>query len=88
MSNPQDRFHLTNQWEYLQQKYGCNLTADSRSHDFAVQVHRDSTSTFIGNPSLLSYLSLVEGNHPAKTAVSLIEKMIQPCGPTPQGEGS
>ncbi|KAL0223042.1 hypothetical protein P9112_002432 [Eukaryota sp. TZLM1-RC] len=84
MSNPADRFHGTGQWEHLQSKQVDSHGVHTTRHDFAVQIHRDCHAAFVGNKSVLHYLSMVEGEHPRKMFLSRIESMLEPCGPKPK----
>ncbi|BGP47462.1 Splicing factor 3B subunit 5 [Rhodotorula kratochvilovae] len=48
--------------------------------------HRDTSSSIVGHPALLQYLSIADGESCARMKFELTERMLQPCGPPPPKE--
>ena len=49
-----------------------------------VNQHRDSCASYIGHSSLVSYFAVAENQSIGRVKYNLLQKMIQPCGPTPK----
>ncbi|GAA6063015.1 hypothetical protein JCM10212_001794, partial [Sporobolomyces blumeae] len=45
--------------------------------------HRDTSSSIVGHPALLQYMSIADGESTGRTKFELTERMLQPCGPPP-----
>lgn len=70
----------------VQSKFVGTGHADTTRYEWMVNIHRDSLASYIGHPSLLSYLAVAENESIARVRYNLTDKMLQPCGPPPQKE--
>ncbi|TNY20460.1 splicing factor 3B subunit 5/RDS3 complex subunit 10 [Rhodotorula diobovata] len=52
-------------------------------YEWLTNQHRDTSSSIVGHPALLQYLSIADGEACARTKFELTERMLQPCGPPP-----
>jgi len=51
--------------------------------EWAVNHHRDAMASHIGHSDLLAYFAVAEGEAIGRVRYTLLEKMLQPCGPPP-----
>jgi splicing factor 3B subunit 5 len=72
------------QVEHLQSKYIGTGHADITKHDWLVNQHRDSISSYIGHPNLTSYFAIAQNLSRERVKTDLLARMIQPCGPPPK----
>ncbi|KAK7045946.1 hypothetical protein VNI00_006941 [Paramarasmius palmivorus] len=54
--------------------------------DWLTHQHRDTLSSIVGHPTLLSYLAIADGEARGRVKFEMTERMLQPCGPPPQKE--
>mmetsp|Transcript_21433 Transcript_21433/g.29992 ORF Transcript_21433/g.29992 Transcript_21433/m.29992 type:complete len:89 (+) Transcript_21433:3-269(+) len=74
------------QLEHLQSKYVGTGHAEANKYEWLSNQLRDSYSSFVGHPALLSYLSIAEGKSLARTKYEYLDRMVNPCGPAPKLE--
>lgn len=79
-----DRYNIHSQLEHLQSKYIGTGHADTTKFEWLVNQHRDSFSSYLGHPDLISYVAVCENEAKARVKFNLMEKMLQPCGPPPE----
>lgn len=51
--------------------------------EWAVHQHRDSYASYVAHKPLLSYIAISQNESLERTRYTMIQKMIQPCGPKP-----
>jgi splicing factor 3B subunit 5 len=51
--------------------------------EFAVNMHRDTIASNVGHSDILSFFSVAQNESIGRTRHTLLEKMVQPCGPPP-----
>ena len=81
-----DRFNINRNWEHLQAKYVGTGHADTSKFEWAVNQHRDTMASHIGHRDFLSFSAVVENEAVGRVRYTMLEKMLQPCGPPPQTE--
>jgi splicing factor 3B subunit 5 len=59
-------------------------TPDTSKFEWRVQQKRETIATILLLPGLLSYQATALGQSEAETRFSLMESMVQPCGPEPK----
>jgi splicing factor 3B subunit 5 len=69
--------------EQLQQRHVGTLHPDSTKYEWLSNMHRDSSTSMLGHPALLSYMAIARNVPRALAKTDLIEGMIRPCGPPP-----
>ena len=74
---------LSKNWEHLQNKFLGTGHPDMTRHELAVQNHRDTYATILGHHDMLLYAAAAEGVCGARMRLSLMERMIAPCGAPP-----
>ncbi|KAF8910069.1 splicing factor 3B subunit 5/RDS3 complex subunit 10, partial [Gymnopilus junonius] len=68
----------------------CELTvclkghADLSKYEWLTHQHRDTLSSIVGHPTLLSYLAIADGESIGRVKFEMTERMLQPCGPPPK----
>jgi splicing factor 3B subunit 5 len=70
--------------EQIQLQHEGTGTPDTTRHEWREHQYRDSLATIVMLPGLLSYQSMALGEPEAIVRTRLIEKMVQPCGPSPE----
>ncbi|KAJ5076442.1 splicing factor 3b subunit 5 [Anaeramoeba ignava] len=83
MAEEERRLSLNIQQEHIISKYVGTGNTDMSKHDWLVNQHRDTYASYIGNPSMLYFISIVENEPIAKLKYNFLQKMVQPCGPPP-----
>ncbi|KAG1813184.1 splicing factor 3B subunit 5/RDS3 complex subunit 10 [Suillus subaureus] len=78
------RYTANTQLEHLHARYTGTGHADLTKYDWITHQHRDTLSSIVGHPSLLSYLALADGEAIGRTKFEMTERMLQPCGPPPK----
>jgi len=82
-----DRFNVnisfSKNWEHLQNKFVGTGHPDISKFEWAVNHHRDSMASHIGHSDMLAYFAVAEGEAIGRIKYTLLEKMLQPCGPPP-----
>ena len=86
MTTLQDRFNINSQLEHLQAKYVGTGHADLGRFEWAVNVHRDSYTSYIGHHPLVSYFAIAENESVGRKKYDLMQKMLLPCGFPPARE--
>merc|ERR1712117_710686 len=76
-----ERYNIHSQLEHLQSKYIGTGHADTTKYDWAVNQHRDSLASYQGHYDLTNHFSIAENESKARIRFSLMESMLQPCGP-------
>lgn len=66
------------QIEHLQSKYIGTGHADITKHEWLVNQHRDSISSYVGHPNLISYFAIAQNLGRERVKTNLLQKMIQP----------
>ncbi|KAH9394208.1 PREDICTED: splicing factor 3B subunit 5-like [Rhagoletis zephyria] len=78
-----DRYNIHSQLEHLQSKYIGTGHADTTKFEWLVNQHRDTYATYFGHPDLMAYFAIAENESIGRMRFNLMEKMLQPCGVTP-----
>ena len=82
-----DRFNvnisLSKNWEHLQNKFLGTGHPDMTRHELAVAHHRDTYATMLGHADMLLYAAAAEGVCSARMRLTLMERMVAPCGAPP-----
>ena len=85
-----DRFNVnvsfSKNWEHLKTKFVGTGHPDQQRHDWVVQHHRDSISTAVGHADMLDFFAAGENEAPGRIRFSMLERLLQPCGPPPKLE--
>ncbi|KAI7865244.1 splicing factor 3B subunit 5/RDS3 complex subunit 10 [Spinellus fusiger] len=81
-----DRFNVNSQIEHLQSKYVGTGHADTIKHEWLSNQQRDSYASYVGHNSLLSFFSVAENECKARVKLTIMEKMVRPCGVPPVRE--
>lgn len=83
-----DRYNIQSQLEHLQAKQVGTGHPDIIPHELMVNIHRDTYSTYLGRPDMISYFGLAEGEARCRVRFNFLRKMIQPCGPPPKQQSA
>ncbi|CBK23061.2 uncharacterized protein [Blastocystis hominis] len=51
--------------------------------EWAVNMQRDTLASHIGHEDMLYFVSIAENESVARVRSTMLEKMLQPCGPPP-----
>lgn len=82
-----DRFNvnvsLGKNWEHLQTKFVGTGHPDLTKHEWATNHHRDTFASLVGHVDQLSYVAVAENESLSRVKYTMLEKMLQPCGPPP-----
>ena len=70
--------------EQIQLQHEGTGTPDTSKHEWRENQYRDSLSTIVLLPGLLTYQSMALGEPEEIVRIKMIEKMVQPCGPPPE----
>ena len=52
--------------------------------EWAVNMHRDAMASHLGHPDQLMYFAAAEGVPVERVRLSMLERMVEPCGPKPR----
>jgi len=52
-----------------------------------VNHHRDTAASALGHADLTAYYAIAENESIGRVKFTLLEKMLQPCGPPPAAKG-
>ncbi|KAI0095228.1 splicing factor 3B subunit 10-domain-containing protein [Irpex rosettiformis] len=77
------RYTANTQLEHLHARYTGTGHADLTKYEWLTHQHRDTLSSIVGHPTLLSYLSIADGEATGRVKFEMVERMLQPCGPPP-----
>ncbi|GAA5863338.1 hypothetical protein JCM3774_005258 [Rhodotorula dairenensis] len=80
------KYTANTQTAQLHARYTGTGHADVTKYEWMTHQHRDTSSSIVGHPALLQYLSIADGETTARTKFELTERMLQPCGPPPPKE--
>lgn len=69
--------------EQIQLQHEGTGTPDTTKHEWRTNQVKDSLSSIIMLPGLLSYQSIALGVPEEVVRLELLDKMVQPCGPAP-----
>jgi len=78
-----DRFGANKSFEHVQQRYVGTGNPEMSKFEWAVNQHRDTIASHVGHYDMLSYFAVAQNDSPGRVRVQLLEKMLQPCGPSP-----
>ncbi|PPQ75085.1 hypothetical protein CVT26_011831 [Gymnopilus dilepis] len=78
------RYTANTQLEHLHARYTGTGHADLSKYEWLTHQHRDTLSSIVGHPPLLSYLAIADGESIARVKFEMTERMLQPCGPPPK----
>ncbi|KAK4674394.1 hypothetical protein QC763_120200 [Podospora pseudopauciseta] len=81
-----DKLRTQQELERLQAKYIGTGHPDTTSWEWKTNINRDTYSSIVGHPPLLSYIALASNEPVTKVRAEMIRKMIQPAGPPPARE--
>ncbi|PVU95164.1 hypothetical protein BB561_001980 [Smittium simulii] len=78
-----DKFGMNNQTDHNFSKYVGTGNPDTTKHEWMNNQLRDTYAYLIANDSLTTYIALAEGESISRVRFNCLEKMIFPCGPSP-----
>jgi splicing factor 3B subunit 5 len=82
-----DRFNVniafSKNWEHLQNKFVGTGHPDITKFEWAVNQHRDTLASNIGHSDFVALSAVAEGESMGRVKYTMLEKMLQPCGPPP-----
>ncbi|KAH8886868.1 splicing factor 3B, subunit 5, partial [Thozetella sp. PMI_491] len=81
-----DKLRTQQELERLQAKHVGTGHPDTTSWEWRTNLIRDTKSSIVGHPPLLSYIALAKNEPSAKIRAQLIRDMLQPAGPPPPKE--
>lgn len=70
--------------EQMQLQHAGTGTPDTTKHEWRENQCRDTLSTIVMLPGLLTHQAMALGEPEALVRMSLLEKMVEPCGPPPE----
>jgi len=79
-----DRYNIHSQLEHLQSKYIGTGHAYTTQFEWCANQQRDTYASMMGHYDMLSALAICENETKARVKFSMMEKMLQPCGPPPE----
>lgn len=79
---------MSNNWEFLQQRFVGTGHPDITRHEWAANHHRDTFATFLGHHDLIAYAAVAENVAIGRARFNMIEKMLAPVGPPPKETSS
>ena len=79
-----NKVKIQNSFEAQQKKYGGTGHPDINKWEFENNVQRDLISSHISHFSRMYYMSVALNEHPAKTKLRLMTKLIHPNGVVPE----
>jgi splicing factor 3B subunit 5 len=75
---------LSKNWEFLETRFVGTGGPDTTKFEWGVNLQRDAMASHLGHHDLLSYFSVAENESVERVRMTLIKKMVQPCGPPPR----
>jgi len=85
-----DRFNvnvsLSRNWTHLQNKFSGTGHPDISKYEWGVSMHRDTLASHLAHADLMTYFAIAENESIGRVRVSLLQKMVRPCGPIPATE--
>ncbi|OLN97253.1 hypothetical protein CCHL11_07713 [Colletotrichum chlorophyti] len=86
MASLADKLRNQQELERLQAKYVGTGHPDTTSWEWKTNIYRDTYSSIVGHPPMVSYMALAENEPTQLLRARLIRKMMQPVGPPPARE--
>ncbi|KAK4854557.1 hypothetical protein QYF36_025830 [Acer negundo] len=80
------RFNINSQLEHLQANYVETGHADLNRFEWAVNIQRDSFTSYIGQYPMLAYFAIAESESIGRERYNFMQKMLLPCGLPPERE--
>lgn len=71
----------------LQSKVVGTGHADTTRYEWAVNMHRDTAASLVGNAHLTTYLAVAQSESAGRVRAQLLAGMVKPCGDRPKGKG-
>ncbi len=71
------------QHDHLMSKLIGSGNPDTKKHEWAENMARDTLAFAVSAPDMLQYLAIARGVSPERTRSELLAEMMQPCGPPP-----
>jgi splicing factor 3B subunit 5 len=84
-----DKLRTIQNLEALQSRYIGTGHADTTKYEWTSNILRDSYSSYVGHPPLLSYMAVGMGEPKEMVRAAMLEKMVRGAGNPPEvcGEG-
>ena len=79
-----DRVQIQNSFEVTQKKYVGTGNSDITKWEWQTNLQRDLIASNISDSSRLMYMSVALNEHPLKTKLRMMNRMVQPVGPPPK----
>lgn len=79
-----DKLRTLQNLEALQARYVGTGHADTTKYEWVSNIVRDSYSSYVGHPPLLSYMAVGMGESKEKVRAAMIEKMVRGAGNPPE----
>ncbi|KAK2960462.1 putative splicing factor 3B subunit 5 [Blattamonas nauphoetae] len=70
---------ISSQGDYLQQKYSGTGNSDTTKHEWATDIHRDTSASIVGHEHMLHLIGFMENKSNERVRTELLDKMLQPC---------
>lgn len=61
-------------------------TLEMKEHKWFTSIHRDSYASHIGHKDMLSFFSIANNQHAERVRLTMVERMLQPCGSLKKAE--
>jgi splicing factor 3B subunit 5 len=79
-----DKLRTLQNLEALQARYLGTGHADTTKYEWTSNIVRDSYSSYVGHPPLLSYMAIGMGESKEKVRAMMLEKMVRGAGNPPE----
>lgn len=79
-----DRVKVQNSFESQQKKYGGTGNPDINKWEWERNIQKDLIASHLSHYSRLYYMSVSLNEHPEKTRLRLLTKLVLPNGPVPE----
>jgi splicing factor 3B subunit 5 len=79
-----DKLRTIQNLEALQARYIGTGHADTTKYEWTSNILRDSYSSYVGHPPLLSYMAVGMGEPKEKVRAMMLEKMVRGAGNPPE----
>ena len=74
---------LSRNWEHLAARFVGTGNPEMTRHAWATNIARDSLASHLGHADQVALFALVEGEAVGRTKYTMLERLLQPCGPPP-----
>lgn len=74
---------LSRNWEHLAARFVGTGHPEMTRHAWATNIARDSLASHLGHADQVALFALVEGEAVGRTRYTMLERLLQPCGPPP-----